>query len=318
MSIHLDSFANYRPSSMLLSESLREAPSVSIFERYTEKARRTIVLAKHEADGFGSLEVGAEHILLALLRDPALISSTMETVSEPEIRASIGAYIPLREPNPLPHDLPLSAEARKALVLATEEADKLGQRYVQNEHVLLALVQSESSYAARLLKEKGVSPEKLRPHIKTLPQPKDAHKPTRESNESSPEVKLVRTVGELVSQGQGQKALHVLDGFMAEPGQDREMRMRLMGGFAIITALQIGDLKTARRYCEERLAYAPDDAMALYTLADCLARQGETDEARRRATECLGAASSRGDERGKGIVELVEKRFPELRGTTEL
>jgi ATP-dependent Clp protease ATP-binding subunit ClpA len=71
-----------------------EEPSVGIFERYTEKARQTIVLAKHEADGFGSLEVGTEHILLALLRDPALISSTMEAVSEAEIRAAIRAYIP--------------------------------------------------------------------------------------------------------------------------------------------------------------------------------------------------------------------------------
>jgi ATP-dependent Clp protease ATP-binding subunit ClpA len=125
-----------------------EEPSVGIFERYTEKARQTIVLAKHEADGFGSLEVGTEHILLALLRDPALISSTMEAVSEAEIRAAIRAYIPRREPNPLPHDLPLSTEGRLSVVLATEEADKIGQRYIQNEHVLLALVQSESSYAA--------------------------------------------------------------------------------------------------------------------------------------------------------------------------
>jgi len=269
--------------------------------------------AKWEADGFGSLEVGTEHILLALLRDPDLITSTMEGVSEPEIRASISARIHRREPNPLPHDLPLSTEGRTALVLATEEADKLGQRYVQNEHVLLALVQSESSYVAQLLKQKGVSAEKLRLHIRTLPQPKEALNRTRESKESSPEVKLVRAVGEFVSRSQGQEALQLLDDYMAEPGQDRKMRMRLMGVFAAITALQIGDFKAARRYCEERLTYTPDDPGALYALADCLARQDETSEARQRAAECRRAALLLGNERGKAIVELVEKRFPELK-----
>jgi hypothetical protein len=100
---------------------------------------------------------------------------------------------------------------------------------------------------------------------------------------------------------------------MAEPGQDRKLRMRLLGGFAAVTAAQIGDLKTERRYCEERLAYNPEDPMALYHMADCLARQGETDEARRRAADCRKAASLKGDEIGKGIVELIEKQFPELK-----
>jgi tetratricopeptide (TPR) repeat protein len=197
--------------------------------------------------------------------------------------------------------------------LAREEADKLAQNYVQNEHVLLALTQSETSYAAQLLKQKGVSPDKLRLHIKTLPQPMEPHTPARESKESPPEAKLIQAVGELVSHGKGQEALQLLDDFMTEPGQDRKLRMRLMGGFAAITALQIGDLKTARRYCEERLAYTPDDPWALYALADCLARQGETNEARRLAAECHRAALLLGDERGKAIVELVEKRFPELK-----
>jgi ATP-dependent Clp protease ATP-binding subunit ClpA len=147
---------------------------VGIFERYTEKAKRTMVLAKHEADGFGSLEVSAEHILLALLSDQALTSSTMGGVSQSEIRTAIRAHLPRREQNPLPHDLPLSTEGRTALVLATEEADKLDQEYVQNEHVLLGLVQSESSYAAQVLKQRGLTPQILRAHIKTLPQPEEA------------------------------------------------------------------------------------------------------------------------------------------------
>jgi hypothetical protein len=286
---------------------------MGIFERYTEKARRTMTLAKHEADGFGALEIGTEHILLALLRDPDLISSTMHGVSEPEIRTAITAYLPRHEPHPLPHDLPISTDARIAVVLATDEADRLNQRYVQSEHVLLALLQSESSYGAQLLREKGVSPEKLRLHIKALPQPEEAHNPTGGSKESPPEVKLIRAVDELVRRSQGQAALQLLDDFMAEPGQDRELRIRLMGFFAAITALQIGDLKTAQRYCEERLSYTPDDPRALYALADCLARQDDTSEVRQRAAECRRGALLLGNERGKPIVGLLEQRFPELK-----
>jgi len=123
-------------------------------------------LAKCEADGFGLTEVSTEHILLVLLNDPALVRDSMPRISESEIRDAINVRIPRGELNSLTHDLPLSEQARTAVVLAREEADKLRQRYVQNEHILLALVQS-TSFAAQLLSQKGLSGEKLRLHIKT-------------------------------------------------------------------------------------------------------------------------------------------------------
>jgi tetratricopeptide (TPR) repeat protein len=285
---------------------------VGIFERYNEDARRTVLRAKHEADAFGSLELGAEHILLALLRDSVLISSTMEKPTVAFIRAALHAHIPRLEPNPLPHDLPLSVEARTVLMSATEEADSAGQQYVRNAHVLLALARSNTSYAAQLLKEKGFFIHKLQLQIKAFPQDKQAQQSASKSAQSRPEAVLTRRVGELVSRGEGQKAMEVLASFMAEPGQDRRLRLRLMGGFATVIALQVGDLKAARSYCEERVSYTPDDPMALFQLADCLAREGEVEEARRRATDCRKAALAHNEERGKRIVELVEKRFPEL------
>jgi ATP-dependent Clp protease ATP-binding subunit ClpA len=288
---------------------------MSMFIRYIEGAKRPIVHAKHEADRFGSLEIDPEHILLALLSDPVLISRTMEGISEKEILDTINAHLPRREPNTLPHDLELSRSAREALVLAEREADKFGHQYIRNEHVLLGLAQSESSYAAELLKQKGISADKLRLQIKALPEEK-VQEAKRDSKEASAEerkfLETIRRVGQLVSRGEGRSALQLLDDFMAEPGQDK-LRMSLLH-FAAVTAMQVGDLKIAQRYCEERLSYTPQNPMALYALADCLARQGEIDEAGRRAADCRRAALSRGDEQGKGIVELVEKRFPELKG----
>jgi hypothetical protein len=77
---------------------------------------------------------------------------------------------------------------------------------------------AEKARRAMQLKQRGLSADKLRLHIKTLPQPKEAHKPPWESRESRAEVELIRNVGELVSGGKGQKALQLLDDFLTEPG----------------------------------------------------------------------------------------------------
>jgi len=279
---------------------------MNMFIQYIEKSRLTIVRAKHEADRFGSLEIEPEHILLALLNDPVLISAIMEGISEKEILETINAHLPRREPNMLPHDLPLSKGAREALVLAKAEADKLGHRYIRNEHLLLGLVESRDSFAAELLTKRGLSAEKLRMQIKALP----VEEPERGATRPPAETDLICRVNEFVSRREGQSALQLLDDYMGEAGQDRNLRMCSLGHFAALTALQVGDFSTARRYCEECLTYTPEDPMALFTLADCLDRQGETDEARRRVAACRRAGLSRGDEYGKIILRMVEIRFP--------
>ena len=138
---------------------------MTTFIRYIEEARQTIFHAKHQADRFGALEIEPEHILLALLQDPVLITRTMEGISEKEIRETIDAHLPRREPSMLPHDLPLSEAARKALVLAEGEADKLGHRKIG--HILLGLVDSGESYAAGLLTRKGLSADRLRGQLES-------------------------------------------------------------------------------------------------------------------------------------------------------
>ncbi len=140
---------------------------MTTFIRYIEEARQTIFHAKHQADRFGALEIEPEHILLALLNDSVLISRTMEGISEKEIREAIDAHLPRREPNTLPHDLPLSKAARKALVLAEEEADKLGHLKIGNGHLLLGLLDSTDSYAAAFLTKKGLSADKLRRQLES-------------------------------------------------------------------------------------------------------------------------------------------------------
>jgi tetratricopeptide (TPR) repeat protein len=291
-----------------------------VFARYTEKARRTIHFAKWEADELGSPEISSEHILLALLRDPVLVSHIMDRVSEKEIREAILVHLPRGEPIPLPHDLPLNRDSRKALLLAVEEADRLSDPYIRNGHILLGLLRLKNSYTPQLLNQKGVLLDKIRDQITKLA-PDDVDQEYRPAAKQSPVEsqlqlqirKTIRQVGELTRRGKGRNALQLLADFMAEPGQDRKFRMRFLGQFAAITALQVGELETARRYCEVILADNPDDPMALFQLADCLARQGETDKARQHAAKCYQLGLAQGGELGRGLLELLEKRFPGLK-----
>jgi len=247
-----------------------------MFERYLESTRRTIHFSKLEADGFGSSEIHREHILLALLKDKMLVSA-MEGISEKEIREEITAHLARGEPNPLPHDLPLGTDSRKALLLAAEEADKLADRGIRNGHILLGLLRLKDSYAAQLLRQRGLAVEKVRPQIAALA-PDDAAReeqtrkllqeeagkwvgPTHAAKELLLEAELrqqiletTRRVGELLTRGQGRKALEVLGDFMATPGQDRNLKVRLLGHFAAATALHVvADIETARHYCRGTL-----------------------------------------------------------------
>ena len=142
-----------------------------------------------------------------------------------------------------------------------------------------------------------------------MPQPPDAQE-HRWRYKNTAESELIRRVGELISQQEGQSALQLLDDYMAEAGQDRKLRIRSLGHFAALTAVQLGDLNTARRYCDELVGHNPGDPMALYVLADCLARQGETDEARRRSADCRKAALSQGEMVRKVMVGCLKSVSP--------
>lgn len=159
-----DGFAKLTRTDVLMLYSLDNL--MSMFIRYVKEARRTVVRAKHQADR--SLKIEPEHILLALLDDPVLVSGTMTGFSTRPIIQTINARLPRREPNLLPHDLDLSMAAREALLLAEREADKLGHRHIQNGHLLLGLVESAHGWAAELLIKEGLSADQLRRRLQSF------------------------------------------------------------------------------------------------------------------------------------------------------
>src|SRR5262245_55421630 len=130
-----------------------------MFERYTEKARRVIFFSRYEASQFGACQLGAEHILLGLLREDKNLTSRCFHRSHANvelIRNEIENRTVMRDRISSQIDLPLSGEAKRALSFAAEESDLLGNRHIGTEHLLLGLLREENSIAAEVLYERGL------------------------------------------------------------------------------------------------------------------------------------------------------------------
>jgi uncharacterized protein (TIGR02246 family) len=143
----------------LVAEVAGRAPvGKSMFQRYTEKARRVIFFARYEAGQYGSPYIETEHLLLGLLREDRPLTKRFlgETDFESEIRAEIESHIPPRERISTSVEIPLTEESRKILNLATKEADRLGHTHIGTEHLLLGILHLESSLAGRILQARGL------------------------------------------------------------------------------------------------------------------------------------------------------------------
>lgn len=137
-----------------------------MFERYTEKARRTIFLARYYASQYGSRSIETEHLLLGVLREnPALSRFLRPDSSLESVRARIESGITFRGKISTAEDLPLSGDSKRALNHAAEEADRLNHTLIATDHLLIGLLREEKCFAAKILKEEGVQIEQVREEI---------------------------------------------------------------------------------------------------------------------------------------------------------
>jgi PEGA domain/Clp amino terminal domain, pathogenicity island component len=142
-----------------------------MFERYTEKARRVVFFARYEASQFGSPYIETEHLLLGLLREDKALSNRFlrSHASVESIRKQIEANTAVRENVPTSVDLPLSNESRRVLGYAAEEAERLSDKHIGTEHLLLALLREEKCFAAEILHERGLRLASLREELANRP-----------------------------------------------------------------------------------------------------------------------------------------------------
>ena len=140
-----------------------------MFERYNEKARRTIFFARYEASQFDSPEIQSEHLLLGLLREgrSALNSILGLQNREDEMRAAIIASSKPQGKKLTSVDLKLNNDCKRILAYGAEEAMRLSQKHIGIEHLLLGILREEACLAARILGEQGLSLKKARMLVET-------------------------------------------------------------------------------------------------------------------------------------------------------
>lgn len=135
-----------------------------MFERYTEKARRVIFYARYEASGYGSRYIDTEHLLLGLLREDATLARRIFPSGD-TIRSKIDARGPLGAKIATSVDLPLSNASKRVLAYSAEEAERLANRHIGTEHILLGLLREKEGFAALLINEEGVVLDRARQSI---------------------------------------------------------------------------------------------------------------------------------------------------------
>jgi hypothetical protein len=133
-----------------------------LFERFTERARRSIFFARYEASTFGSLEITSEQLLLGVMREDRTLAMEMGADAAVAIRKEIEALAPKKERVATSMDLPLSHESKRALAYAAEECERLNQEPIGTPHLMLGLLREETSLAAELLRKHGMTLEKGR------------------------------------------------------------------------------------------------------------------------------------------------------------
>ncbi|MFQ5834916.1 MAG: ATP-dependent Clp protease ATP-binding subunit [bacterium] len=142
-----------------------------MFNRFTEQAKRAILLAQEEANRLNHGYLGTEHILLGLIRENegiaanALKSSGIDLA---RVRQEVEKAVGRGQEASFLGQIPLTLRANRALQLAAEEARQLGHGYLGTEHLLLGLTKDKESLAAQILISSGVDLEQLRQEVINL------------------------------------------------------------------------------------------------------------------------------------------------------
>ena len=128
-----------------------------MFERFDEPARRALFFARYEASRLGARSIDREHMLLGLLRESkgeaAKLLSPLPLVG---IRKDLEGSQPAPAAVPVEVEIPFSADTKRALEYAAQEADGLVHRYIGTEHLLLRLLREGESPVAAMLARHGL------------------------------------------------------------------------------------------------------------------------------------------------------------------
>jgi ATP-dependent Clp protease ATP-binding subunit ClpC len=138
-----------------------------MFERFTDRARRVVVLAQEEARMLNHNYIGTEHILLGLIHEgEGVAAKSLEAlnVSLESVRQQVEEIIGQGQQAPSGH-IPFTPRAKKVLELSLREALQLGHNYIGTEHILLGLIREGEGVAAQVLVKLGADLNRVRQQV---------------------------------------------------------------------------------------------------------------------------------------------------------
>jgi ATP-dependent Clp protease ATP-binding subunit ClpC len=148
-----------------------------MFERYTQAARQALHWAVYVAGQVGSTEIETEHLLLGVLRRDMTLANRF--LGSPWVGETVWRKIeqrkPIHEKVPGAREIPLDKASKRALGLASEEADLLSSKRIGTEHLLLGLLREEKSLGAEILSELGVRLASTRQELSRMPHDDSGH-----------------------------------------------------------------------------------------------------------------------------------------------
>jgi hypothetical protein len=138
-----------------------------MFERFTDRARRVVVLAQEEARRLKHNYIGTEHILLGLIHEGegvAAVALKSLGISLDPVRQQVEEIIG-RGQEPLQGHIPFTPRAKKVLELSLRESLQFGHNYIGTEHILLGLIREGDGVAAQVLVRLGANLNRVRQQI---------------------------------------------------------------------------------------------------------------------------------------------------------
>ena len=137
-----------------------------MYDKFTDRARKVIALAKEEAVRLGHDYVGTEHVLLGIIKDAGGVAAAVIeslNIELESLRMDIeDKTMEISGGTLLAGDIPFKPETKKVFELSAEESQALGHNYIGTEHLLLGLMKESEGIAARVLLEKGTTYRKVR------------------------------------------------------------------------------------------------------------------------------------------------------------
>jgi len=139
-----------------------------MFDRFTERARKVIILAKEEAKRFNHDYIGTEHILLGLIKEGESVAAAVLQnlgLSLDSIRLEVEKMVQFGPSTIVSGDIPFTPKAKKVIELAMDEARRLGHNYIGTEHLLLGLIKEGEGVASHVLVNVGLDLNKVRTEV---------------------------------------------------------------------------------------------------------------------------------------------------------